>query len=420
MLNYFHTELCPAVAGDLTERDVIEFSSNVDVQVVDKWFPIAKEAQQREVLLQVGSKYYYQMKAKLEKTSKQLVDKMPVATRRYPWMEFTDPAEKQTPEKTEKKKPEEAIMNATILRFDEKTGELLNKQDTKSQAEASMSKIQLPWKVWCNAAASKNLNIHMTDTDAIGMAMSMLHINNSVVDQPIDVVQDQERKANRVIVTRDCDAEEVVLPPCNPKAHKYLQTCESEKRVPVIVKRRPILRDEEALLDDAAIKTSTYYMIPEWKGPEEVETTDPQQKALGIETEWKWKGEEAMHPLWAVRRLTENEISRENAKYPRSLIGITCEWQYTDYTIVTVGKRGNETVSMTVVVQLPLLTNKTALEKGTELIVEQTEIKAKPKQKAVTWKHQADKKRRVAKMEADACTKGIKKVKGDAEGVKEL
>ena len=67
-----------------------------------------------------------------------------------------------------------------------------------------------------------------------------------------------------------------------------------------------------------------------------------------------------------------------------------------EFTVVTVGCVQNQSAAMTLVVQVPFITNQGIMERGTELIMEQPEAKKEEKRKS-TWKEES--KAKLAKLE---------------------
>ena len=198
--------------------------------------------------------------------------------------------------------------------------------------------------------------------------------------------------------------------PCVPKAMKVYTNSEHPFRVPIAVVRKekqkgtvtpPASSGENGTVDDAAIAaeslqeaqtTTTYYVHPEWKAPKERE----QLSIFGVK-EWEWAGDETMHPFWAIRRLGATQLSKEPPG-DKTVAGFTAAMTAKEFTVVTVGCVPNQSVAMTLVVQVPFITNQGIMERGTELIMEQPEVKKEVKRRS-TWKEAS--KAKLSKLEAE-------------------
>ena len=165
-------------------------------------------------------------------------------------------------------------------------------------------------------------------------------------------------------------------------------------RVPITVVRKEKQKDivtPPASSVDAAIAaeslqevqtTTTYYVHPEWKAPKERE----QLNIFGVK-EWEWAGDETMHPFWAIRRLCASQLSKEPID-DKTVAGVTAAMTAKEFTVVTVGCVQNQSAAMTLVVQVPFVTNAVVMARGTELIMEQPEAKKEPK-RGSTWKEES-------------------------------
>ena len=100
-----------------------------------------------------------------------------------------------------------------------------------------------------------------------------------------------------------------------------------------------------------------------------------------------------MHPFWAVRRLTATQLSKELTD-DKSVAGFSASLLTKEYTVVTVGVVQGKSVAMTLLVKVPYLTNVKNIKKGTELIMEQAEVRKQSTRKAPTWKDESNAKRR--------------------------
>ena len=121
------------------------------------------------------------------------------------------------------------------------------------------------------------------------------------------------------------------------------------------------------------------------------ETAVAEPSTSGIEIQWLWgQGKpETMHPFWAVRRLTAEQLDTEQracikrnktavASKTEKVPNFNCEFQEQVQSAVSVCTVGGAVANCTRLVKVPVLTNSTALAPGDELILELT-IEAKEK-----------------------------------------
>ena len=75
---------------------------------------------------------------------------------------------------------------------------------------------------------------------------------------------------------------------------------------------------------------------------------------------WGFKGDETLHPFWAVERLTEDE----RRKAQKGAFNITFEDK--EFAAVTVGTSGGDSIAITLGVVVPIMTNAVDVKKGVE------------------------------------------------------
>ena len=388
VLHYFHVEAKAAVAAILDDTQQHTFLANVDCAATEAYF-LASTTKKRSAVLEACHKYYVVLEEGVKKLSTKLIP--PSKT----WMVFTPPVQSKaaSPQKLAPK----------LLEFDVDTGKLLNSQEEKEKDVKTKKQFQLPWRLWCNADATLHMGDEKIDEDAIQMALHLLHKENHIVSEPIDVQFDESRNSKRVLVTEDLRRnEQLQIFPCVPKAAKVYRVSEHPHRVPITVVRREkqanVVTPPQSLGGtDAAVAEEApteevkkiYYVHPEWKSPKESLPT-----AEGVWTsEWDWTGDETMHPFWAVRRLTTTQMSKEPPD-DKSVAGFSIKKEKKEYTVVTVGTVQTHSVAMTIIVQIPVFTNSKILTKGTELIMEQAEVQKQVTKRGDTWKEESNAKRR--------------------------
>ena len=106
----------------------------------------------------------------------------------------------------------------------------------------------------------------------------------------------------------------LALPPCVPHTSRVYDRSTHPHRVPIVVTERPAVADgkpEVRLIGKGAFepKRTVYYVHPEYRMPDE--SKDKLEDAVASHVRaWEFKGDETLHPFWAVKRLTEEERRR--------------------------------------------------------------------------------------------------------------
>ena len=142
----------------------------------------------------------------------------------------------------------------------------------------------------------------------------------------------------------------------------------------------------DAVADHVATNR-TFYLNPEYKLPADATPDDAVASGVSPETRaWEWKGDESLHPFWAVQRLTANELSKRNFD-AKSNHEFNVALKEKQFNVVTVGALAGQSVTETMTVTVPIMTNICAMEPGTELHME---VAPRPavgsKRKPATWK----------------------------------
>jgi hypothetical protein len=90
--------------------------------------------------------------------------------------------------------------------------------------------------------------------------------------------------------------------------------------------------------------------------------------------EWIWNqnGEDTMHPFWAVRRLTAQQLARAKLEVQpgRSIPRFNCELVIRSISSVCVGAMDGHSLNRTRIFEVPFLTNSEEVMQGEELILE--------------------------------------------------
>ena len=154
-------------------------------------------------------------------------------------------------------------------------------------------------------------------------------------------------------------------------------------------------------------KRNVYYVHPEYKMPEaskvQEESKVPEESKEQVNDAvaspvraWEFKGDETLHPFWAVERLTDDERKKAQ-KGPFNI-----KFEEKEYAAVTVGASGGHSIASTFSVVVPVMTTAVAVKKGAELLLEMT--KKETKRKEGSWKTDVAKAEKAPKARAKAKT----------------
>ena len=215
---------------------------------------------------------------------------------------------------------------------------------------APSERIRLPWHDWLESESTSDLGGEAATEGAAKVVLQMLHRGASTsVDWPaIDIFHDPMLKRPVVVSTAFAAKHSIELAPCVPKTQKLRTDCIHPDRVLIGV--------EERVGGVADGPTFEFYVQPEWQAPEEATISH----AVACEhRRWAWSGKESMHPHWAVRRLTEEQLAKT---LPRAIF--STEQRVKELSVVGVCG----TYSRMYMVRVPFLTNSIDLQRGVELL----------------------------------------------------
>jgi hypothetical protein len=380
LLQFFHVTMSSAVAevGDLHSR--IAFLANVDVSAVAA-FVSSPKTKIRESILNATTKYFFQLNQTL----------MPMLEGRLMWIQFNKIPDTATAVADD-------LLQPKLLTFDEQSGRVSDKQDERVDAVIPENKpYAVPWRQWCSGKAFRELGLKQAEMSAAKQILDLLHTKAHVKDMPIEVFFDPIRRIYRVVATSSIAAGTLFLPPCVPKQATLLETSEHPCRAQVLVQRR---KQQLGLTAVAAIPPTVYYINPEWKVPELVEKKDASiAEACEINSDiggpiWKWKGDETMHPYWAVRRISVAQLKEEAGKtMPFNNIEYNMHLVPKTYNVVGVGAFGSTTLSTTFEVVIHMFVNIDDMVEGEEMVFESVAKKVKEKRKEI-WKDDVAKQKK--------------------------
>jgi hypothetical protein len=205
-----------------------------------------------------------------------------------------------------------------VIHFDVITGAPVNKQAEFAEPEAppQWQNHKLPWREWYGGIGSNLGELEAEKAVAITV-LENLHRNVDVASEPVDVWQG----ASGIFVTaqRTAKPNDIMLPPCIPKQMKVYASSEHPFTLPLKMTTLPCagtLANTEDGSGAAANRTTTFVLNPEFTKPKQDEaavagTTGSGSTAVADSWLWGAPGQETMNPFWAVRRLTQKQLTRE-------------------------------------------------------------------------------------------------------------
>ena len=395
VLRFFHV-VCKAILDKITPQSRIKLLANIDIAAAETFWaakdPKLKYGEQKiqELLLEKTQQYLAPLGLEEDE------EKLKSMTGRANWILFKKDAE-QPQAKTTAMEPNTA---PKVIQFDEITGAQLNQQ-LDFPAQASMATVvKLPWRQWRSGIGSSLGDTEAYKSSAVAV-LNSLHVNFAVDLEPIELWQ--HKGSNYVTATCIAKPGDIMLPPCVPKQSKVLER--SEHPFAVEMTLRVVRPTETQVGDDTASRRSTFFLNPELKTPKHEEVNAAVAEAKGGDDvtddaavaeakggdEWTGGplGDHTMHPFWAVRRMTQQQLAREiaNAKEGTRRPRFNCRLEGQNMSCVNVGIVKSQSVTTTRVFHVPFLTNSIEVHEGEELILEVREKTQNKMATKRTWKH---------------------------------
>ena len=109
-----------------------------------------------------------------------------------------------------------------------------------------------------------------------------------------------------------------------------------------------------------------------------------------------------MHPCWGIRRVTADTARKEGKT-------INCEFAEKTFTCVSIGAVSGDSLSMTVSVTVPVVSNAMKIQAGEELFLPMA-VRVAPKKRAETWKDDMKKGKKPKASGAPAAAKGVMEI----------
>ena len=389
LLRYFHVTCASAVA-DLNPKERTAFSASVACVAADAFIACKRSECLKETLLQATKKYWCDVAERL--AAKIPPGECPVAEQA--WLNFAavaEPKAKASPACRKVAKPEARVAERLLPRvilYDDATDAPMGAQDTREEEEkeSAVALVGVPWKEWMASEVAQNLDEAASLGAAATLVLRSLHHKGNVHMQDIDVKLNLETKQKTVVAVAELKPDTLQLPPCTPVAcGKVFTTSSHPLRVAIGISQR-VERRGPTPPGESAIVKHTYYVHPEYKLPADATPDDAVASGVSPGTRaWEWKGDETLHPFWAVQRLTADELSKRNFR-EKTDREFNIALREKDFNVVTVGSLGGQSVSMTTTVTVPIMTNTKAVAPGAELLMEIAPKIAVAKRKAPNWK----------------------------------
>ena len=252
-----------------------------------------------------------------------------------------------------------------VIMYDQETGVPINAQDVRAATGQEAKIATVPWAEWLRGRTAHALCEKTTHIAAIQLVLNALHTRGHIDQAPIIVSIDLNSKRKVVKASEDLPKGTVALPPCVPHTSRVYDKSTHPHRVPIVVIEKSAVADGKPDTRQRGKgayepKRSVYYVHPEFKMPEESKEQLEDAVAPGA-CAWVFKGDETMHPFWAVEFLTEEE-RRKAQKGAFNL-----KFEDKEFSAVTVGTSGGDSIAVTLGVVVPIMTNAVDVKKGEEL-----------------------------------------------------
>ena len=233
-----------------------------------------------------------------------------------------------------------------IPQFDEQSGTRLIAEEEFPATDGSQPAadvLVLPWREWHRENTRGTLEADKASAVAV---LHGLHENFDVTIQPVELNYINNKP--RVFATTIIEKGMVWLPPCVPKQSRVLDHSENPNASSLWV---VLTRSTEAAFnhpDGHIIRSRECKVVPEFKAPTQADPAIGSQPAVAdfknekhsIDGKWILDDgtPDAMHPFWAARRLTNQQLQKERheTKAGEWLPRFTCEIAYHQLSEVCV------------------------------------------------------------------------------------
>ena len=378
VLHHIQGTCKPAVAG-MPPLELAILLANAHCAAAEAYITCKNADHEKIVILNAVAKHF----AKIQKYAQEA--KLTVPAPLEPWIDFSKC--KTTDAGVRASAPQR--LYPKLIEYDEESGAPMNQQEVKVTKAKQLHRVIVPWAEWLTGGVAKSMDDEPSHMAAIQLVLKALHARGGAETASIDVCIDVGTNRRLVTASADLAPGDLALPPCVPKTAKAYKNSVHPQRVAIVVTEKsavagPQLRATAKKAAVAAPQRFTYYVHPEYKLPEESKEEVADDASPEV-VAWEWKGDETMHPFWAVARLSPEDLNKANTATPQSRRKFNVTLEEKEYSVVTVGESAGNSVAITFGVRVPIMTNKTSVKKGDELLL-QIAAKASGKRKAETWK----------------------------------
>ena len=277
------------------------------------------------------------------------------------WLDF-DEMRKRNTDNTAVADKEPPKLLPKVIMYDQETGVPINAQDVRAATGQEAKIATVPWAEWLRGRIAHALCEKTTHTAAIQLVLNALHTRGRIDQAPIDISIDLNSKRKVVKASEDLPKGTVALPPCVPHTSRVYDKSTHPHRVPIVVIEKSAVADgrpDTRQREKGAFepRRSVYYVHPEFKMPEESKEQLEDAVAPSARA-WEFKGDETMHPFWAVEFLTEEE----RRKAQKGAFNLKLEDK--TFSAVTVGTSGGDPSAVTLGVVVPIMTNAVDVKNG--------------------------------------------------------
>ena len=320
VLRFFHVS-CKQSIDKLKPQSRIQLLGNIDIAAAEAFWQ-AKDPKLKYGGRQIEEKLLGQLKKflaplGLEEDAENDAQKVAedwnsmALIGRAAWIVFTPAPVAQSDAMT-------ITSDVRVIHFDDITGTPVNTQAEFAEPVAPPCKPnqKLPWREWYGGIGSNVGELEAERAVAITV-LEGLRRTFDVASEPVDVWQG----ASHIFVTaqRTAKPNDIMLPPCVPKQMKVFERSEHPYAVQMKITSLPgagTVANKEDGSGAAANRTTTFFLNPEFTKPREDEaavagTTGSGSTAVADSCVWGPPGQETMNPFWAVRRLTQKQLTRE-------------------------------------------------------------------------------------------------------------
>ena len=394
LLRYFQSTCKPAVAG-MQALKWLQLTASVAVAAADAFIMCKEREKEGDAMMSAVAKHLDEIKVFAASMARDPPPKPEQA-----WMDFDEMKQRNKDKAAVADTEPEEIMPKVIM-YDQDTGLPINAQDKRAATGQEAKTTTLPWAQWLRGRIAKGMCDKANHIAAIQLVLNALHTRGRIDQTPIDIIVDLNSKRKVVKASEDLPKGTLALPPCVPHTSRVYDKSTHPHRVPIVVIEKSAVADgrpDTRQREKGAFepRRSVYYVHPEFKMPEESKEQLEDAVASGA-CAWEFKGDETMHPFWAVEFLTEEE----RRKAQKGAFNLRFEDK--EFSAVTVGTSGGDSIAITLGVVVPIMTNAVDVKKGEELFLENP-TKKENKRKEGSWKTDVTKTEKAPKARAKAKT----------------